>query len=61
MENEELKKLIERKEQEIKDLMKLKKFLSDEHLNEQIDLRLKAFSNALQTKTKVKNKGSLYT
>ena len=27
MENEELKKLIERKEQEIKDLMKLKSFL----------------------------------
>ena len=60
MENEELKKLIERKEQEIKDLMKLKKFLSDEHLNEQIDLRLKDLTTLYKQRKKVKNKGSLY-
>jgi hypothetical protein len=52
MENEKLKKLIERKEQEIKDLMKLKKFLSDEHLNEQIDLRLKDLTTLYKQRKK---------
>ncbi|WP_159103166.1 hypothetical protein [Hoylesella saccharolytica] len=40
MEKETLEKLIERKEQEIKDLQELAELVGKEHLEKQIDLRL---------------------
>lgn len=40
MKQEELKKLIERKVQEIKDLQKLADVVGDAHLEKQIDIRL---------------------
>lgn len=53
MEKQELEQEIERKEQEIKDLMRLQKFVGDRNLEIQIDLRLKDLSRLYELRKKL--------
>ena len=59
MERKELEKEIERKEQEIKDLVRLQKFVGDKNLEIQIDLRLKDLSRLYELRKKLNWKRNL--
>lgn len=52
MTDEELKELIERKEQEIRDLLRLQRLISKKHLEKEIDLRLTDLHNLYEKRKK---------